>query len=97
MFLRKARKCNGFPNILRNHDRLALSIASMLSRTLPSVPAWFCHKIHHSGSTCKSWSVPGLRLADQAAKSDLELYRAVQGSTCLGLRFLWSIGEDQAA
>ena len=53
MVFRKARYCNGFPNIVCNTKRLAYSIVSIPSRGFPSIPAWFCHKIHHSGSTHK--------------------------------------------
>jgi hypothetical protein len=52
--LTSARYCKGFPTIRCNIQMLAYSIDSMLSRTFPSIPAWFCHKIHHTGGTCKS-------------------------------------------
>ncbi len=52
-FLASARYCNGFPIIRCNIERLVRSIASMHSDGLPSIPAEFCHKIHHSGSTHK--------------------------------------------
>jgi hypothetical protein len=50
MDFRKARYCKGFPTFICNTEMLRHSIGSMLPRTLPSIPAGFCHKIHHSGS-----------------------------------------------
>jgi len=50
-FLTSARYRNGFPSISCNIKRLPHSTDSIRSGGFPSIPAGFCHKIHHSSRT----------------------------------------------
>jgi hypothetical protein len=65
-FLTSARYCKGFPKFSCNAEMLGHSIGSVPSHPFRSIPAQFCHKIHHSGSTHKiegvgSWFVGCIR------------------------------------
>jgi hypothetical protein len=71
----KARYCNGFPIIRCNIESITCSIDSVCSLLFPSVPAEFCHKIHHRVYTykrCGSWFLVVMPPRDRRAQEVVE-------------------------